>query len=103
MSPKYGSIVKAAVTTDPTAVRVAPSNAEEIWPYRQVDVIREVNKRLGEKVINSFDITCLKSNVDIFTKHPEYAYKPHSKTSPQYSDAFVGWLVDQYKKNKNFF
>jgi len=60
LSPKYGSIVKAAFTSDPTAVRVAPSNAEEIWPYRQVDVIREVNKRLGEKVINPFDITCLK-------------------------------------------
>ena len=73
MSPKYGSIVKAAVTSDPTAVRVAPSNAEEIWPYRQVDVIREVNKRLGESVINSFDVTCLKSNLDIFKKHPEYA------------------------------
>jgi hypothetical protein len=103
MSPKYGSIVKAAVTSDPTAVRVAPSNAEEIWPYRQVDVIREVNKRLGEKVLNSFDITCLKSNLEIFKKHPEYAYKPHSMTSPQYSDAFVEWLIDQYKKNKNFF
>jgi schlafen family protein len=103
MSPKYGSIVKAAVTNDPTAVRVAPSNAEEIWPYRQVDVIREVNKRLGEKVINPFDITCLKSNLEIFKKHPEYAYKPHSMTSPQYSDAFVEWLVDQHKKNKNFF
>lgn len=103
MSPKFGSIVKAAVTSDPAAVRVAPSNAEEIWPYRQVDVIREVNKRVGEKVINPFDITCLKSNLEIFKKHPEHAYKPHSMTSPQYSDAFVEWLVDQYKKNKNFF
>ena len=24
-------------------------------------------------------------------------------TSPQYSDAFVERIVDQYKKNKNFF
>ena len=38
MSPKYGSIIKAAISSDPSAVRVTPNNSEEIWPHRQVDV-----------------------------------------------------------------
>jgi hypothetical protein len=103
MSPKYGSIVKAAVSSDPTAMRVTPNNPEEIWPHRQIDVIRLVNKQIGDAKINQFDIQCIKSNLDIFKKHPEYAYKPHRFAAPQYSDAFVDWLVEGYKNNKNVF
>jgi hypothetical protein len=104
LAPNYGSIVKAAMSTDPSAVRIVPGNAEEIWPHRQGDVIREVNKRIesGRK-INSFDITCVKAAYDILKKRPDFAYKPHKKSSPQYSGAFIEWLVEQYEKNKNFF
>jgi hypothetical protein len=103
MSPKYGSIVNAAVSGDPSALRIAPTNAEEIWPHRQKDLIDKVNKALGDAKINSHDIVCVKSKFDILKSHPEFAYKPHKLASPQYSDSFVDWLVDQYKKNKNFF
>jgi hypothetical protein len=104
MPAKFGSIVQAAMTSDPSAVRVAPTNAEEIWPHRLGDVIREVNKQIGPgQRINSFDITCVKAAYDILKKRPEFAYKPHRLSSPQYSTGFIEWLVDQYKKNKNFF
>jgi hypothetical protein len=35
--------------------------------------------------------------------YPKFAYKPHHLASPQYSDAFIEWIVDEYTKNKNFF
>jgi hypothetical protein len=103
MSPKFGSIVTAAVSADPSAMRVTPTNAEEIWPHRQKDLIREVNKKLGGHKINSHDIFCVKHKYDILKSRPEFAYKPHRLAAPQYSDAFIAWLVDQYGANKNFF
>jgi hypothetical protein len=103
-SPGLGQIVKAAMTDDPTAVKFAPTNAEEIWPHRQVDLVREVNKRLPSGVkIGPFDVQCIKAKYDIFRNHPEFAYRPHKKASPQYSEAFVNWLIEQYEQNKNFF
>jgi hypothetical protein len=104
MSPKYGSIVKAAMSSDPSAIRFTPTNAGELWPHRQIDVIREVNRKIGNGTkINTHDIFCVKEKFDVLKSHPEFAYKPHRLASPQYSDAFIEWLLDQYKKNKNFF
>jgi hypothetical protein len=104
MTPKFGSIVKAAMSSDPSAMRVAPTNAEEIWPHRQKDLLRKVNERLGASgKITSHDIVCVKEKFDILKSHPEFAYKPHKLTSPQYSDAFAEWLIEQYQKNKTFF
>lgn len=103
MSPKYGSIVKAVMSADPSAMRIAPTNAEEIWPHRQKDLIREVNKKIGDSKINSHDILCVKNKFDILKNYPEFAYKSHRLASPQYSNEFAEWLVDEYNKNKSFF
>ncbi len=104
MPTKFGSVVKATMTADPSAFRMAPTNAEEIWPHRQSEVIRQVNKRIGyANAINGHDVTCVKYAHDVMKNHPEFAYKPHKLSSPQYSQEFVDWLVDQFSKNKNFF
>ena len=103
LAPKFGSIVKAAMSSDPSAVRITPTNAEDIWPHRQIDVIREVNKKISGYKINPFDVACVKAVYDVPRKHPEFAYRPHQKSSPQFSDSFIDWLVEQYTKNKNFF
>jgi hypothetical protein len=104
MSPKYSSMVQAAISSDPSAMKFTPTNAGDIWPHRQIDVIREVNKELaGDAKINTHDILCIKKKYDIVKSRPEFAYKPHRLAGPQYSPAFVEWLVAEYKKNKNFF
>jgi len=98
------AVVEAKLTSDPSAVTFVPTNAEEIWPHRQIDLIREVNKRLaGEAQINTHDIYCIKKVYDVLKAYPKFAYKPHHLASPQYSDAFIEWIVDEYTKNKNFF
>jgi hypothetical protein len=104
MSTKHGSIVKASMSNDPAALRIAPTNAEEIWPHRQIELIREVNKKIGDSAkITSHDVLCVKEKYDILKTRPEFAYKSHKLASPQYSDAFIDWLLAEYKKNKNFF
>jgi hypothetical protein len=97
-------MVQAAISSDPSAMKFTPTNAGDIWPHRQIDVIREVNKELaGDAKINTHDILCIKKKYDIVKSRPEFAYKPHRLAGPQYSPAFVEWLVAEYKKNKNFF
>jgi len=97
-------ILRAVVTADPNAARFVPINAEEIWPYRQKDLIREVNKRLPRNTpINSHDIQSINRIFDILKSRPDFAYKSHTHVSLQYSAAYAEWIVQQFKKNKTIF
>jgi hypothetical protein len=101
---KGGEIVLAKVSSDQSAKMIVPGNAEEIWPHRQKDLIREVNKRLGKAArINSHDIFCIKRVYDILKKRPDFAYRSHHLAPPQYSSAFVEWIADEYRRDNRFF
>jgi hypothetical protein len=103
-APQTGAVVHARLSSDPSAVPLIPGNTEELWPHRQVDLIREVNKRLAPHAqINTHDIQCIKKAFDVFKAHPDFAHKPHHLSSPQYSEAFVDWIVEQYGKDNSFF
>jgi len=96
--------IPATISTDPAAPKFVPRNAEEIWPYRQKDLIKEVNKSLGKGIrMNPYDVQCIKREFDIMNSHPEFAYKSHHLSSPQYSSAFVAWIVRQVQADSDFF
>lgn len=102
--PKEGEVVVAKVTADPAAVKVIPGNAEEIWPHRQKDLIRIVNRRLGKDAhINTHDMFCIKTVYDIINKRPDFAYRSHHMAPPQYSDAFADWIIEEFQKDRKFF
>jgi hypothetical protein len=99
-----GSVIHAVITADAGANQFVPSNAEEIWPHRQKDLITAVNTKLPSgKKIGTYDVQCIKQVFNVLKDHPEFAYKPHRLASPQYSDAFVDWIVQQVANNDKFF
>jgi len=81
---------------------VVPQNAEDVWPFRQKELLVEINKEISPS-INGYDITSLNAEYDLLKKHPEFVYKPHKMASPQYSAAFVKWVVEQFKKDPKLF
>lgn len=94
----------AAISTDPKAVSFVPRNAAELWPYRQKDLLGNVNKVLPPEFhVNGYDILCIHKIYDVLNAHPEFAYRSHPMASPQYSDAFVEWIVAQAKKDSQCF
>jgi hypothetical protein len=101
---KGGEIVLAKIASDPSVKTVVPGNAEEIWHHRQKDLIREVNKRLGKNAkINSHDIFCIKKIYDVLTKRADFAYRSHHLAPPQYSNAFIEWVIDEFRRDNQFF
>lgn len=88
------------IGNDPNAVSVVPSNAEEIWPYRQKELIERVNTLLSGAKINSHDVQCINRSLNVFGGHPEFAYRPHSKMPGQYSERYVRWMIERYNINK---
>jgi hypothetical protein len=99
-----GMAITANVSAGPGAVQFVPQNAEEIWPHRQKNLLTLVNKNLDvQPAVNGHDILCINSKLDILKSHPEFAYKPHSLASPQYSNKYADWIIDQYKEDPRFF
>jgi hypothetical protein len=89
------------VVDDPDAPVVGRTDFDTTHPHRQKDVVRLANAKIGSSVINQFDILCLRKvhNID---SQPVFFHKPRF-SSPQYSDAFVDWLVDEHGADSNFF
>ncbi len=91
------------LTTDPSAPLYGQIDPDLSHPYRQKEVVREVNARLGGREVNAFDILSVRRIHEISEEsHPDFVHVPKFG-SPQYSEAFVAWLVDQDAKDANFF
>jgi hypothetical protein len=91
------------LTTDPHAPLYGQVDPDQSHPYRQKEVIREVNARLGEGTVNAFDVLSVRRVHAISEEtRPEFVHVPKFG-SPQYSDAFVDWLVAEQQRDPVFF
>jgi hypothetical protein len=91
------------LTTDPHAPLYGQVDPDQSHPYRQKEVIREVNARLGEGAVNAFDVLSVRRVHAISeATRPEFVHVPKFG-SPQYSDAFVEWLVGEHERDARFF
>jgi hypothetical protein len=91
------------LTTDPHAPLYGQVDPDQSHPYRQKEVIREMNARLDGQTVNAFDVLSVR-RVHAITEEtrPEFVHVPKFG-SPQYSDAFVDWLLAENERDPQFF
>jgi hypothetical protein len=91
------------LTTDPHAPLYGQVDPDRSHPYRQTEVIREVNARLDGVDVNAFDVLSVRRVHSVTEEtRPEFVHVPKFG-SPQYSDAFVDWLVAEHNRDPQFF
>jgi len=80
-----------------------PKDPSQTHPNRMKEVIEKVNNYFnGEIKLNQFDILAIR-RVHNVEKRPEWFYKSKIKGhSPQYSDKFVNWIIEEIERDKNF-
>jgi hypothetical protein len=103
-SDERGRPVRFRFTDDPEAPLLGRLDPDQTHPYRQKELIAELNKRLPKHTpANSYDVQCARRahSIDVKT-HPEFIHQP-KYGSPQYSDDFVDWLVGQCELDPAFF
>lgn len=81
-----------------------PKDPSRTHPYRQKEVIEQVNDALGGTTrVNQYEVQCV-VNVYGIKKRPEFYYRGTVKGSPvQYSPTFVAWLLKEYERDNDFF
>lgn len=103
-SPLTSSAVSSNVrlTNDLAAPTVRALPIDETHPYRQKEVVLEVNKALaGAHRISSHDILCVRRTHSV-EDDPNLCFT-QKFASPRYSQRFVDWIVAQYRANPEFF
>lgn len=103
-SDANGTPTRIRLTSDPTAIVYGRLDPDQTHPYRQTELLQELNKRLpAGSQVNSHDVKCLRKVHGISEEtHPEFTHWP-MYSSPQYSHEFVDWLISQYQADSNFF
>ncbi len=79
-----------------------PKNPDQTHPHRTKDVVEQVNTRLSGKTrINNHSIYCVRKVHGVENRN-EFFYKSKF-ASPQYSGAFIDWLIEQFERDNGFF
>jgi hypothetical protein len=90
------------IVEDPSAPQYRKIDTDSAFPYRQKELVKEVNKRLPEGVkINSYDVLSVRRVYDI-DENTKFCHSP-LYSSQQYSQALVDWLIERHATDKEFF
>ena len=91
------------LTNDPKAPAFRPTTPDFTYPFRQKEVVEEVNRRLAGKCeINAHDILCVRRIHGVDGTKPEF-FEKRKFSSPQYTEQFVDWLIEEYNADSDFF
>lgn len=87
------------ITTDEHAPLYRAVDFDVTHPYRQKELIEEVNRRLPEeRAVNSYEFLAVRRTNEI---DPDFTHRPRFGTN-QYSQAFVDWLVERIERDAGF-
>lgn len=87
------------ITTDEHAPLYRAVDFDVTHPYRQKELIAEVNSRLPEEqAINAYEFLAVRRTNEI---DPDFVHRPRFGTN-QYSQAFVDWLVERIERDERF-
>ena len=93
------------ITADPNAPVVRLARLSDGYPYRQNELIKEVNRILsGRASINSHDVQAIKifESIDEDSS-PAYIAKPHKISSAQYSRLLLELIIARFDGDPDYF
>jgi len=96
-----GSAMPIRVVTDPDAPAYRVVSPDETHPYRQKELVVEVNKRLNGTKINGFDVQCIRRSLGSQQARPEFFHESKFG-SKQYSAAFADFIVNGCESDPDF-
>jgi hypothetical protein len=89
------------IVTDPDAPALQPQDVDRLYPWRQKDLLRELNRRLGRRALNSYDIQAVRRQHRL-DEHPDFVFNLPG-AGRRYSPATAEWIMEQHTRDPEFF
>jgi hypothetical protein len=89
------------IVTDPNAPALQPQDVDRLYPWRQKDLLRELNTRLGRRMLNSYDIQAVRRQHKL-DERPDFVFNLPG-AGRRYSPAAAEWIMEEYTRDPEFF
>jgi hypothetical protein len=89
------------IVTDPEAPALQPQDVDRLYPWRQKDLLRELNSRIGRRALNSYDIQAVRRQHHL-DERPEFVFNLPG-AGRRYSPASADWMMQQFGDDPEFF
>jgi hypothetical protein len=89
------------IVADPEAPALQPQDVDRLYPWRQKDLLRELNARLGRRYLNSYDIQAVRRQHRL-DEHPDFVFNLPG-AGRRYSPAAAEWIMEQHARDPKFF
>ena len=89
------------LVNDEAAPAFKAMRTDLLYPYRQKELVARVNELLAGAKVAGHDVQGVRKAHGV-DGQPNFFYKPQF-SSPQYSEAFAEWMVEQHKADAGFF
>jgi hypothetical protein len=89
------------IVDDPSAPSLQPQDVDRLYPYRQKDLVDELNNRFGRKMLNSYDIQAVRRHHELDDR-PDFVFHLMG-AGRRYSAVAADWIAARYAGNPEFF
>lgn len=89
------------IVTDPEAPALHPQDVDHLYPWRQKDLLRELNSRLGRRMLTTYDIQAVRRQHRL-DERPEFIFNLPG-AGRRYSPATADWIMEQFNGDPEFF
>jgi hypothetical protein len=89
------------IVTDPSVPALQPQDVERLYPLRQKDLVGQLNRRFGRRLVNSYDIQAVRRQHGL-DERPDFVFHLPG-AGRRYSHAAAEWFASQYEADSQFF
>jgi hypothetical protein len=89
------------ITTDPDAPALQPQDVERLYPWRQRDLLGELNAQLGRRALTTYDIQAVRRHHRL-DERPDFVFHL-AGAGRRYSPAAADWIMEQHARDPEFF
>ena len=89
------------IVTDPDAPALQPQDVDRLYPWRQKDLVRELNRRLGRRMLNSYDIQAVRRHHQL-DERPDFVFNL-AWGRPPLQPAAADWIMDRIRPRPRIF
>jgi hypothetical protein len=101
MQPSESSPKPVRIVNDPTAPALQPQDVDRLYPLRQKDLVRQLNRQFGPRFVNSYDIQAVRRQHRLDDR-PDFVFHLPG-AGRRYSLAAAEWIADQVRSDADFF
>lgn len=99
--PAADDTQKIRLTTGGDGPEFRVVDHDQLYPYRAKELVERLKEIIQPRTVSSYDVQVVRK-VHGVDDNPNFSHKGKFATR-QYSEAFVEWVADEYKKDTSFF